>query len=139
MVLPSSPSHFVTVNPVPYAFTVNAGDYLSLITRGRVISPLHRVVTADEVRTSFVFFWYPRYEAKIPVMEEVVGAQGDEAGRFQRLLDRLSLFKDQTQEGSEAAQKVLSTDGSIEMIKAMSFGDYISAKWASVFRTGGYS
>ncbi|KAJ3408660.1 hypothetical protein HDV05_004791 [Chytridiales sp. JEL 0842] len=109
MVLPSSESKdaYVTVNPVPGTFVVNAGDYLSLITRGRVVSPLHRVVTAEEERTSFVFFWYPRYEARIPIMEGAEDEGSEERDRFQRLLDRLSLFKDQTQVGSETGQNGL--------------------------------
>ncbi|KAI8816486.1 uncharacterized protein EV422DRAFT_545418 [Fimicolochytrium jonesii] len=47
------------VPPIPGTLIVNAGDYLALLTRGRVKSPLHRVITSEEERLSMVFFYYP--------------------------------------------------------------------------------
>ncbi|KAJ3332746.1 hypothetical protein HDU76_013231 [Blyttiomyces sp. JEL0837] len=109
-----------TVRPEPGCYIVNAGDYLSLITNGRIKSPLHRVVTATEERTSFVFFYYPDYHSKIPVSDGVG--------------DQLYLFKDQgAKEGSEQRKSEPSS------LADKSFGEYIAAKWASVFREGRYS
>ncbi|KAI8854092.1 hypothetical protein BC829DRAFT_381279 [Chytridium lagenaria] len=111
---------WATVNPVNDAFIVNAGDYLSLVTNGRIRSPLHRVVTASAERLSFVFFYYPSYDAKLSVDAD----SGSENGH----LKELSLFKDQRQ----APQ--LGQESLVERIASMSFGQYISEKWASVFR-----
>jgi isopenicillin N synthase-like dioxygenase len=49
---------------------VNIGDYLSGLTRNRYHSPVHRVVLSDQKRLSTVFFYYPDYEAKIPLLVE---------------------------------------------------------------------
>jgi isopenicillin N synthase-like dioxygenase len=47
-------------------YICNAGDFLSLITNGLIKSPLHRVVTTIEERTSFVYFAYPSYDFPTP-------------------------------------------------------------------------
>ncbi|KAJ1559733.1 hypothetical protein HK405_009551 [Cladochytrium tenue] len=112
-----------TVRPVPGALTVNAGDYLALLTGGQVVSPLHRVVRPRAAdggdRTSFVFFFYPGYDS------EAVPAGGSEV-----VADRgVSLLKDQTATGA--------TDGralDVESLRGVKFGEYILKKWASVAR-----
>ncbi|KAJ3177528.1 HEAT repeat-containing protein 2 [Irineochytrium annulatum] len=119
-----------TVQPVPGAFIVNAGDYLSLITQGRVASPLHRVATGTRERTSFVFFFYPAYESKIDPGQDTEAEGGAEAAS----LARLSLFKNQAVSGRSGDVKAI-----MERLKTMSFGEYIHEKWASVFRNGGYN
>lgn len=50
---------WVDVPPIAGTLLVNAGDYLSLLTNGRIVSPLHRVMTGSEERLSAVFFYYP--------------------------------------------------------------------------------
>lgn len=55
---------------VPYlegSIMVNCGDYLSMLTGKKYISPIHRVVnkTEDKERYSIVFFYYPSYDSKI--------------------------------------------------------------------------
>jgi isopenicillin N synthase-like dioxygenase len=56
---------------------VNIGDYLSSLTRGMYHSPLHRVVLDDdEERTSTVFFFYPDYSSKIPILVQEWESQG---------------------------------------------------------------
>ncbi len=53
------------VPPIPGTIIVNVGDYVSLISKGQFISPLHRVVNAEGTsRTSFVFFFYPDYNSR---------------------------------------------------------------------------
>ncbi|CAN0293903.1 unnamed protein product, partial [Ectocarpus sp. 13 AM-2016] len=49
------------------ALVFNCGDYLSLLSNGRLKSPVHQVVTTGVERTSFVFFYYPSFDAKLPV------------------------------------------------------------------------
>eukprot|EP00903_Cladosiphon_okamuranus_P015074 g13944.t1 len=48
------------------ALVFNCGDYLSLLSNGRLKSPVHQVVTTGVERTSFVFFYYPNFDAKLP-------------------------------------------------------------------------
>ncbi|KAJ3029910.1 UNVERIFIED_CONTAM: hypothetical protein HDU68_010693 [Siphonaria sp. JEL0065] len=125
-----------TVVPVSNCFTVNGGDYLSVITNGKVISPLHRVINAEEeVRTSLVFFYYPPYETTVPVDFEFRGSNsGDMDPIVLERIKNLSLFRDQTAVASESGKdNVPSLD-----LKQVSFGDYISSKWESVARNGGY-
>ncbi|KAJ3267697.1 hypothetical protein HK104_005702, partial [Borealophlyctis nickersoniae] len=81
---------WVDVPPIPGTILVNAGDYLSLLTGGKVLSPLHRVVTPEKERLSAVFFYYPSYDAKIPNLDDGNG-----------VLSGLSLFVDQSQERAQ--------------------------------------
>eukprot|EP00288_Rhodomonas_lens_P017318 CAMPEP_0177711906 /NCGR_PEP_ID=MMETSP0484_2-20121128/12112_1 /TAXON_ID=354590 /ORGANISM="Rhodomonas lens, Strain RHODO" /LENGTH=387 /DNA_ID=CAMNT_0019223673 /DNA_START=358 /DNA_END=1522 /DNA_ORIENTATION=+ len=95
------------VPPQPGTLLVNVGDYVSLYTRGRYVSPLHRVISPPKERFSFVFFAYPGYEARIPQVE---GGQ------------RYSLFTDQLQGGG----------GEFAEEESESFGRFILDKWAQV-------
>ena len=90
---------------------VNCGDYLSLISGGKFKSPLHRVVSQGKERISGVFFYYPDYEARIPMMENQ---------------KEYSLFKEQKQGRSMEAEE----------LKGKSFGEYIGEKWKQVTRDG---
>jgi isopenicillin N synthase-like dioxygenase len=45
---------------------VNTGDYYHKLSHGQIVSPLHRVRSTNEHRTSFVFFHYPSYFENIP-------------------------------------------------------------------------
>ncbi|KAI9098870.1 hypothetical protein DFS34DRAFT_93066 [Phlyctochytrium arcticum] len=121
---PSNPGTWLDVPPIPGTFIVNAGDYLSLLTSGQVMSPIHRVVTSPTAeRTSCVFFWYPDYEAQIPEMDST-GA-----------VARISLLMDQSLPDSkpnlaqpETTQKVT------QPVHDVQFGKYIAQKWDQVFR-----
>ena len=84
-------------------------NYFSLLTGGNYISPLHRVASPDKERISGVFFYYPSFDAEIPLM-----GQQD-----------YSLFKNQQQDGN-ALDK--------EVIAAKPFGKYIQEKWEQVQR-----
>jgi isopenicillin N synthase-like dioxygenase len=58
---------WVDVEVIENSLIINAGDYLAGISG--YISPLHRVIPPTlQKRLSFVFFWYPDYESKIPVL-----------------------------------------------------------------------
>ncbi|KAJ3263348.1 hypothetical protein HDU77_010878 [Chytriomyces hyalinus] len=116
-----------TVEPVPGAFIVNGGDYLSVLTHGRIMSPLHRVVNLDNsFRTSMVFFYYPPYDTKVPADFdlELLNEIGESSKAVERL-KHLSLFQDQRSDKSKGRKLDL---------KTVCFGDYISSKWESVSR-----
>jgi isopenicillin N synthase-like dioxygenase len=99
------------IPPVRGALIVNCGDYFSLLTDGQYISPLHRVVSNGKERLSAVLFYYPDYEARIPVL----GKQD------------YSLFANQ-QDGNNS-NKSIALD-----IEKMSFGEFIAEKWQQVKR-----
>ena len=113
------------VAPVPGALTTNIGDYVSLLTAGKFHSPLHRVVTGDAERTSWVFFSYPDFEARIPAVEDAAGSY--------------SLFTDQrtpAQRSAAAAGGGSPASGDAESeVGDLSFGEFIRQKWASVSRS----
>lgn len=106
-------NEWIDVPHIPGTIVANAGDYLSLITGGQCVSPVHRVVAADRERMSMVFFYYPDFDAVIPSVAEanrIGGNRGDQMQSFNNLLDGT----------------VTKADGC--------FGDYIMAKWAGVQR-----
>lgn len=95
-------------------FICNAGDFLSMITKGNVLSPLHRVISTSAERTAFVYFAYPSYNAPIPAF----------------LSPNMSLYQDQSATttnsiGVRRVEKIQDFD---------SFGDFIFEKWNSVSR-----
>ncbi|KAG0201434.1 hypothetical protein BGX33_010327 [Mortierella sp. NVP41] len=117
---------------------INGGDYLSLLTGGKLISPLHRVVSnGQEERYSMCCFYYPDYDAKIPllVQEEVRGQAA--SGNYSLLRDQrdedakqeASATANDGQDARSVATKLLSGD--------INFGDYIISKWTQVYRKGG--
>ncbi|CAG8446824.1 3674_t:CDS:2 [Cetraspora pellucida] len=100
----------------PATVVVNCGDYLSLLTRGKYISPLHRVISdGKNERYSTVFFYYPSYDSKILLI-----AQSS---------NELSIFKDQT-------DKSKTHENDKEELLDVCFGEYITRKWDQVFRSG---
>jgi len=97
------------IQPLPGAIVVNCGDYFSLLTGGSYISPLHRVISSGNERLSAVLFYYPAFDAKIPL----IGNQD------------YSLFTDQQQGGFSLNKEELSDK---------SFGEFIAEKWRQVKR-----
>jgi isopenicillin N synthase-like dioxygenase len=64
---------FVSLHPVPGAFTINLGDMLQVWSNDRLRSPLHRVLaSAEHVRHSAPFFLNPAYEAVAAPLEELI-------------------------------------------------------------------
>ncbi|KAI8617691.1 hypothetical protein BC830DRAFT_1079733 [Chytriomyces sp. MP71] len=116
-----------TVEPVKNAFIVNGGDYLSVVTRGRVISPLHRVInTQNAERTSMVFFYYPPFDTRVPSDFDLTVEDKQVVDR----LKHLSLFADQRDDKT----KIKANSAPVLDLKTVSFGDYICSKWESVSR-----
>lgn len=96
-----------------YSLVVNCGDYLSLLSGGKLRSPLHQVTLSSAHRFSFVYFFYPDYDAKMPLATS--GKKTEQ-----------SLFLNQAEAVDEPSLQ--NFDGP--------FGDYIFAKWKQVFRKG---
>ncbi|KAG0003593.1 hypothetical protein BGZ80_008227 [Entomortierella chlamydospora] len=127
------------VPSVENTLVVNGGDYLSLLTGGKLISPLHRVVSnGKEERYSMCCFYYPDYDAKIPLLVQDEARGQAASGSYSLLRDQRSeedkdvSSKDQNGGGQDArsiATKLLNGE--------VNFGDYIVSKWTQVFRKGG--
>jgi isopenicillin N synthase-like dioxygenase len=99
------------------ALLVNCGDFLQLLSCGRLTSPLHRVVLTPHERTSFVYFQYPAYDTPMPV-----GCDR---------LENLSLLQDQS------SPSVTCGNAAASITSGLVFGDYIAQKWQQVARRGG--
>ncbi|KAG0225349.1 hypothetical protein BGX31_007672 [Mortierella sp. GBA43] len=123
---------------------INVGDHLSLLTRGKLVSPLHRVVSnGQEERYSMCCFYYPDYDSTIPLL-----VQGNEQVQGQALSGSYSLLSDQRSEEDQAAaaaaaqpgDKPVDTRSTAEKLVSgdINFGDYIVGKWAQVYRKGSY-
>lgn len=115
---------------------VNGGDYLSLLTGGKFISPLHRVVSnGQEERYSMCCFYYPDYKAKIPLLVKEDEFKGQAAsGSYSLLSDQrakedLESAKPKQGESRTVATKLLNGE--------INFGDFIVEKWQHVYRKGG--
>jgi len=102
---------WIDIPPVADTLMVNCGDYFSLLTGGEYKSPLHRVVSSGQERMSAVLFYYPAYDARIPLLT------GQD----------YSLFKNQKTDG-----KAIDADA----LSRKPFGQYIQEKWEQVQRKG---
>lgn len=106
---------WIDVPYIPGTLVANAGDYLSLITNGKCLSPIHRVIADDRERYSMVFFYYPDFDAVIPsVSEEALRIGGGKAKQTDSAFNNL-------------------LDGTVRDMDG-SFGEYIMDKWAGVQR-----
>ncbi|KAI1316966.1 hypothetical protein EDD11_009210 [Mortierella claussenii] len=133
------------VPSIENTLVVNGGDYLSLLTGGKLISPLHRVVSnGQEERYSMCCFYYPDYDAKIPLLVQ------DQEKRGQAASGNYSLLRDQRAEDEQLTEhsddKTGGADGgqdarsvATQLLNGdINFGDYIVSKWTQVYRKGGY-
>jgi isopenicillin N synthase-like dioxygenase len=107
-----------SVDPLPGSLVVNGGDYLRLLSRGRYISPIHRVLSPiDRERLSFVFFYYPGFYSRIP-----------------SALNFLSEEIDYNNNKVQEEYNTLITDPS-NISSSIVFGDYVMKKWREVLRS----
>ena len=124
------------VPPIPNTLVVNTGDYVSLLTEGKFVSPLHRVVHPQgSNRLSFVFFYYPAYDSKLDIIPS--------NGNIQDIKMKYSLLQNQNSSKSMGSNSQdIGVDPGTSMRKSseegdiseMSFGEFISNKWSSVQR-----
>ncbi|CAE8587603.1 unnamed protein product [Polarella glacialis] len=90
------------------------GDYLAAYAGGKLHSPVHRVLLPeDNTSLSFVLFFYPRYEARMPVQDVGRGVSQTSGERYNTLLDQVD-------------QSALDRP----------FGEYLQAKWRKVLGNG---
>jgi isopenicillin N synthase-like dioxygenase len=117
------PSHgWTDVPSIPGSMVVNGGDFLRLASRGRYVSPIHRVLSPSaRDRISYVFFFYPNYNTLLP----------DSTGTCS---ESTETNDDRTTAGSFNTLTCLE-DSSLEFDQRMSFGDYITKKWTEVYRS----
>jgi len=58
--------NWITVNPVPGAFTINTGDMAQIWSNGKYTAPLHRVLSHEtRERYSAPFFYNPSYDTRV--------------------------------------------------------------------------
>lgn len=108
------------VPPLPETLLVNCSDFLSMLTNGRLKSPLHRVLLTKEERFSFVFFQYPGFDTPVPKLS----AEGI------RKTAGLSLLKDQSIQKPTDEKAETSTS-----VADLTFGEFIARKWQQVNRS----
>lgn len=102
-------------------FVVNGGDALRLMSRGRYISPVHRVLCPQQRdRLSFVFFYYPSYDAALDADAWQAANAVDDQGQAAAGPDFNTLLVGVKPDASG---------------KLPSFGDCIVQKWAGVRRS----
>eukprot|EP00933_Yihiella_yeosuensis_P051310 TRINITY_DN49204_c0_g1_i1.p1 TRINITY_DN49204_c0_g1~~TRINITY_DN49204_c0_g1_i1.p1 ORF type:complete len:434 (-),score=66.07 TRINITY_DN49204_c0_g1_i1:67-1266(-) len=90
------------------------GDYLSMYADGQLHSPVHRVLLPeDNSSLSFVLFFYPRFDARMPVKKSlsqgVLDGSGAPREKHNTLLDQVH-----------------------EVGLDLPFGEYLAAKWRKV-------
>lgn len=119
--------------PVPAvegALVVNCGDYLSLMTNGCLKSPIHRVVPSASERISYVFFYYPSYDAAFPLEgadeSSSTSTSKKTEEKYNTLLDLISSTS------SDGRERALETEGKSMDSIPVSFGAYLMKKWGGV-------
>lgn len=105
---------WVDVAPMEDTLVVNCSDFLSMLSDGRLHSPLHRVILTPTERLSFVYFQYPGFHTGVPTL----------SAKGRQETSDLSLLKYQgTTDDGIPAHKI-----------ATSFGELIALKWQQVSR-----
>lgn len=104
-----------------HSIIVNCSDYMTLLYKGRVHSPKHRVILTDQERFSFVFFQYPSFNAAFPSLEDVPA----------HTVDSISLLANQSL--SSSATPV--TPRCQAPTEYPCFGQFIADKWVQVSRS----
>lgn len=115
---------WIDIPSVPGTMVVNGGDFLRLASGGRYVSPVHRVLSPTvRDRISYVFFFYPNYNTLLP----------NSAGTCSESREEKDVHGSATA-GSFNTLTCLE-DSSLETNERISFGDYITKKWAEVYRS----
>lgn len=133
-------SQWVDVPHVEGGLVVNGGDYLSLITRGVYKSPIHRVVApqGDRDRFSFVFFFYPNYDAPVSgnlfnhCQHHSARRDGGSASDESSSSGSISSSSNSNGGGEVSFNTLLHEAGAVG--DAQLFGDWMVKKWQGVFR-----
>ena len=117
-------NRWTDVLPSPRSLLINGGDFLHLLSEGRYMSPVHRVISPMEThRYSFVLFFYPNHNTRIPLENDLNrDLKEDKVDRRLNFSYNTLLVSKDGDEVSSAAEKK----------HEMSFGDYIMEKWKGV-------
>lgn len=120
-------------NDVPVVadgIVVNGGDFLSLLSRGRYQSPIHRVLCPPESsrRLSFVLFFYPGYNTSIPKSSGDILSTNDQGNGKAFGIGNSFQFNTLLVVDSEGG----SSGSSAAIGRESNFGDYIMKKWLGV-------
>jgi isopenicillin N synthase-like dioxygenase len=118
---------WIDVPPVDGSVVINGGDFLSMASRGRYRSPVHRVLSpaGNKDRMSYVYFYYPNYNTRLD-MDILSVCSNDESGGGG---EHNTLTKSSATISSIPTKPDESTGQ-----KYILFGDYIMKKWEEVFR-----
>ncbi|CAM9174576.1 unnamed protein product [Choristocarpus tenellus] len=110
------------------ALVVNCGDYLSLFSGGKLRSPVHQVVTKGLERTSFVFFYYPSFDATLPVNKESHSSRTVQDSKMDNASTEVETCRLPTEYNT-----LLDLSDRVDLTQ-ISFGEYLAMKWGGVFR-----
>lgn len=139
---------WVPVIGKPNTLVLNGSDFLALLTKGKLKSPLHRVVLTPSHRYSFVYFQYPGFETPVPPLSAVdedtlrslillrdQGAPEKSSIQYVREgeSDQLSSLKVPS---SNQATGELSKLKLLSIPETMTFGELMALKWSQVARGG---
>ncbi len=113
---------------------VNCGDYLSMLTEGRYISPLHRVTTSAKERISFVLFFYPSFDSRVQVRSpsQIYSLLRDQYDHFGVGDPQLESVDGHV---ATPSREDIATENMAHGIAGRAFGDYIAEKWRQVSRS----
>lgn len=119
------------VPPVPRTLVVNGGDYLAILSGQTYVSPIHRVDHGEVDRTSFVYFYYPEYGRSLYAPSSSAAAAACEARGKKTTVSE--------EDGEGGSRSVKYNTLAVEDAECMmggtttiTFGDWISKKWAGV-------
>lgn len=74
---------WISVQPVRGALTVNLGDFIHILSNGRFVSVLHRVVVNPVQRFSVAYFYYPPLDFVVsPLLSRSLGDSGQIVARY---------------------------------------------------------
>ena len=133
-------TEWIDVPYVPSSYTVIVGEYLSFLSNGFYKAPVHRVLTDhDKVsrneRISFVYFYYPKYDAPIYAKSSSSSSSGSSSESVLR--------DDENAEGKEfqfntifdAPELRQQGNSSRNGSNSLLFGDIVLRKWRRVQNT----
>lgn len=117
---------------------LNGSDFLTLLSRGRLKSPLHRVVLTSEARFSFVYFQYPGYETRLPSLKDI---DDDILSQISLLRDQRASVCLQEQQNEEKGKIILDVQARksspilLPLSDDITFGALMATKWTHVARS----
>lgn len=122
---------------IPGSVVVNGGDFLTLMSKGRYKSPVHRVLSPElHNRISFVYFFYPSFHTPFDIARSLRDGNVDDVSVAAEInSEGHGQVQDAPQYNTLVSEDALLVGGGAGGSGAdMVFGDYIINKWRGVFR-----